>query len=199
MTSGDARAAHGRMRLAPAQRYPLQGQSVARRRVCHDPAAHAHQPLRDPPGARPGRHGDRLPRRGPGAAASGRAQGPPGRYRRPARAIPARGPDRRPSPAPQHRRHLRGGRARAAALHRDGVHRGGAAVGRHPSARPLEPAPQAADGAPTCAGPGVRAPRRRRPPRREALEPHGQQRLGARSACWTSASRAASMPPRPWA
>ena len=73
-----------------------------------------------------GRHGRRLPRRGPAAGPRGRGQGaaPPLR-RRPGvrRALPPRGLERGGAVAPEHRRDLRPRRVERHLLHRDGVRR----------------------------------------------------------------------------
>ena len=148
--------------------------------VRRPPPPHAlRRALPDLPQARLGRDGERLPRRRPGARASGRDQDPgrPARERRPVRgALPAGGPERSGALASEHRLDLRPRRGRGYVLHRDGVRRGADAEGADRRARPLTDRDRDRLLAPDPLGTALRAPKRDRPSRHQAAQRDRRQR-----------------------
>ena len=97
------------------------------------------------------------------------SRGPRGR--RTSARVPARGPRRRAPAAPEHRHHLRAGRARGRALHRHGAARGRGPAARDRGRHAPEPAGDAAHRAAAARRPGPCPRARHRPSRREAVQP----------------------------
>ena len=134
------------------------------------------------PQARHGRHGERLPGRGPGARPAGRDQAPrraarAGRAVR--RALPPRGRERRRPLAPERRLDLRPRRGRGHLLHRHGVPRGQDPQGAPRRARPDADARRDRLHAADPLRARVRAPERHRPPRHQAAQRRRRARRAA--------------------